>query len=301
MKVADSGVYDAALDLTDLLRNEEYETHGWWLWSTWYFVGLGLLVTKRYVKKAWLAMHYLHAILGYFTLVVTIVFIAKQIEWEFEDLHQILGTIFLFVVIIGSLSGSATAGTMKMYNGDKDWAEKERVTRIAKIHRYAGYFMLFMGNFTMSSGVGHYFGDVLKDDSRKILGPLNLVTFFGFVILFEAIYRIRNKWSRGHIATPKTVEAMTPADIDAKVKAGRPLVIFDNLVLDINGYERNHPGGKFNITHNYGRDISKFFFGGYNLVQVKGQRPKHHSQAALDIVRTMVVGVIAGQEAIADN
>jgi len=46
------------------------------------------------------------------------------------------------------------------------------------------------------------------------------------------------------------------------------------------------------LTHNYGRDISKFFFGGYNLVQVQGKKPKHHSQAALDIVRSLVVGVI---------
>ena len=57
-----------------------------------------------------------------------------------------------------------------------------------------------------------------------------------------------------------------PSDVDECVKEGKQLVIFDNLVLNLNGYERIHPGGKFNLTHNYGRDISKFFFGGYNLV-----------------------------------
>ena len=51
------------------------------------------------------------------------------------------------------------------------------------------------------------------------------------------------------------------------VAQGHSLVLFDNLVLDLKGYERNHPGGKFNLVHNYGRDISKFFFGGYQLVQ----------------------------------
>jgi len=79
------------------------------------------------------------------------------------------------------------------------------------------------------------------------------------------------------------------------------LVIFDNLVLNLNGFERQHPGGKFNLTHNYGKDISKFFFGGYNLVQVKGKRPHHHSQSALDIVKTLVVGVIEGQDQVRDQ
>ena len=76
------------------------------------------------------------------------------------------------------------------------------------------------------------------------------------------------------------------------VDSGRPLVIFDNLVLDLNGFERIHPGGKFNLTHNLGRDISKFFFGGYSLVNIPKRTPHHHSQAALDIVKTLVVGVL---------
>ena len=73
------------------------------------------------------------------------------------------------------------------------------------------------------------------------------------------------------------------------------MVIFDNLVLDLNGYELIHPGGKFNLVHNLGRDVSKFFYGGYNLVNTKNgshKRPHHHSRAALDIVKTLIVGVL---------
>ena len=78
-------------------------------------------------------------------------------------------------------------------------------------------------------------------------------------------------------------------------------MIFDNLVLDIRDYEIMHPGGKFNLLHNLGRDISKFFFGGYNLVQARNKRPQHHSQPALDIVKTMIVGVIQGQVQVKDE
>jgi cytochrome b involved in lipid metabolism len=37
------------------------------------------------------------------------------------------------------------------------------------------------------------------------------------------------------------------------------------MVLDIETYMAEHPGGKFSIEHNIGRDISKFFYGGYSL------------------------------------
>jgi cytochrome b involved in lipid metabolism len=42
------------------------------------------------------------------------------------------------------------------------------------------------------------------------------------------------------------------------------LVILDNLVLDVSDYMMNHPGGKFLLEYNIGRDISKFFYGGYS-------------------------------------
>ena len=133
-----------------------------------------------------------------------------------------------------------------------------------------------------------------------------MMSFVFCVILFETIYRLRNKLSLGHLRTPQVtvdgkVQSFTPDGIDIWVKAGKKLVIFDNLVLNLDGYERIHPGGKFNLTHNYGRDISKFFFGGYSLIQAKDKEPMKHSQAALDIVKTLVVGVIEGQEQVTDR
>jgi len=42
---------------------------------------------------------------------------------------------------------------MRFYNGDKPWPEKERVERVAKIHRFFGYFMLLFGNLTVMTGL----------------------------------------------------------------------------------------------------------------------------------------------------
>ena len=163
---AEGGLGDAGLDERELLRNFEYEAHGWWLWSSWFIFGLALLITKRYTKKHWTVMHYLHAFLGYFVMVVTIIYTLKVTDWEpTKSTHHVLGTTCLFLTIIGTISGSVTAGTMKAYNGDKAWSAKERVEKVAKFHRIIGYVMLFIGNMAAASGIGYYFGNVMNGDS----------------------------------------------------------------------------------------------------------------------------------------
>jgi cytochrome b involved in lipid metabolism len=45
---------------------------------------------------------------------------------------------------------------------------------------------------------------------------------------------------------------------------GDKLVILDDLIIDVSKYTQTHPGGEEVITSNIGRDISKFFYGGYS-------------------------------------
>jgi cytochrome b involved in lipid metabolism len=42
-------------------------------------------------------------------------------------------------------------------------------------------------------------------------------------------------------------------------------VIFNELVLDLQDYSQHHPGGKFVLEKNIGRDISKFYHGSYSM------------------------------------
>ena len=88
----------------------------------------------------------------------------------------------------------------------------------------------------------------------------------------------------------RTIKFYTPKQIEKAVGSGEPLVVLDNLVLSMNGYERIHPGGKFLLTRNYGRDISKFFYGGYAMVPET--LPHTHTPAALKICEALVVGVV---------
>jgi len=66
-------------------------------------------------------------------------------------------------------------------------------------------------------------------------------------------------------------------------------------------FEKIHPGGRFTLNRNYGRDISKFYYGGYVLVNGKGIRAYNHSQPALEIVRAMVVGTMTEQSKVREH
>ena len=58
---------------------------------------------------------------------------------------------------------------------------------------------------------------------------------------------------------------MDLAQFTSRVKAGAKLTILDDLVLSLENYAFQHPGGEKVLINNIGRDLSKFFYGGYAI------------------------------------
>lgn len=79
-------------------------------------------------------------------------------------------------------------------------------------------------------------------------------------------------------------------EFENRVIGGEQLVILDDLVLDVSSFRFSHPGGKFVIDHNVGRDISKFFYGGYVLENLSGMKPHTHTNIARCIVNRLIIG-----------
>lgn len=62
------------------------------------------------------------------------------------------------------------------------------------------------------------------------------------------------------------------------------------MVLDVSNFKNHHPGGKFLIQHNIGRDISKFFYGGYSLENFDGNSHNFkHPNFARHIVNDLII------------
>lgn len=83
---------------------------------------------------------------------------------------------------------------------------------------------------------------------------------------------------------------MTIEDFNTRITKGEKLVILDDLVLNVAKFMSNHPGGAFLISQNIGRDVAKFFYGGYILDNYKGSKPYTHSNIARKTVNSLIVG-----------
>lgn len=51
---------------------------------------------------------------------------------------------------------------------------------------------------------------------------------------------------------------------NTRIRNGEMLVILDDMVLNIDTYVSNHPGGEKVLQQNIGRDVSRYFHGGYS-------------------------------------
>jgi len=99
-------------------------------------------------------------------------------------------------------------------------------------------------------------------DTWSPLGIVNVVLFFSVLFIAEVIFRAIRRKETPFVSPSKTMKI---ADFDNLIQSGHKLVILDDLVLDVSQYMPEHPGGKFLIESNIGRDISKFFYGAYAM------------------------------------
>ena len=82
------------------------------------------------------------------------------------------------------------------------------------------------------------------------------------------------------------LEKIDMATFDIKLLSGEQLVVLDDLVLEVGDYMKTHPGGSEVLEKNIGRDVSKFFYGGYSMS--KHSYPYAHTQSAVKVMSTLV-------------
>ena len=123
-----------------------------------------------------------------------------------------------------------------------------------------------------------------------ILLTYGVVTFFfGILIVGEIIHR---KTLNKIVPFKEVEEMIDEEEFRKQISEGKDLVLLDNMVLDVSKFIFHHPGGKFLLKHNVGRDISKFFYGAYALEgHANGQPQKGHlhSSYARKIVNTLIL------------
>lgn len=89
---------------------------------------------------------------------------------------------------------------------------------------------------------------------------------------------------------------MTVQEYNQRIKNRDKLLVLDDLVLDVTNYIFDHPGGPMLIDSNVGRDISKFFYGGYQMENYNGSDGTHaHSSTAVSLLNSLAIAVLERQ------
>ena len=133
-----------------------------------------------------------------------------------------------------------------------------------------------------------------------ILSIVSSVFFFVILIAGELKYCWQLSKKEKLLKTHK--KTMSREDFDHRIAKGEKLVLLDDLVLNVDKFAKEHPGGRFLITHNIGRDISKFYYGGYSLEDNLGASPAKgyiHSNFAHRIVKDLTIARFLDEEEVA--
>jgi len=159
--------------------------------------------------------------------------------------------------------------------------------RLRDIHKYLSYAIIIVAAFSTVTGVRSY------NLNRKQLPHFWIAPAVAFVVPW-IVMEIRHQiFLRTYVDLIKPTTVMTEEEFYTITRKGRRhLLLIDDLVVDATDYAPYHPGGKFIIERTRGTDISKFFYGGYNLEpQNNGQNYNHTNYARLAI-NEMIVGVL---------
>ncbi len=122
--------------------------------------------------------------------------------------------------------------------------------------------MILFTQVVIGAGLNNFFAYENEDTKGYTLIGLSFGFFIIMLIVGEIVYQC-NMFK--HVPLKEIDTVMTPKEFESRVEKGELLVILDDLVLDCSKFVAYHPGGKFVLQHNTGRDISKFFYGGYCL------------------------------------
>ena len=169
------------------------------MWGAWFLAGFLLLFTKRYSKEKWTLMHWMHALLGYFTTAVTIIFsvkIIKKLDGFHMGPHNLSGVIVLWLTILSCILGIATVMSKRCNSGKEVWKAKECNMKVAKVHKVLGWLLLFFSNITIFTGVGNYAFKTLNEEKLAILGITSFLLFVAMVGFCEFLYRSANRNSK---------------------------------------------------------------------------------------------------------
>ena len=213
--------------------------HGWLLWSAWSIFGLIQVSSNRYFKGAcWKRTMMMHRISGMVILVLTLYYAAKAwstLGWKvIPNLHSVFVFPVLGLIVLIAFGGIFTRSRLRR----SVWQTKGALM-IKNIHKGFAYFVLIWSYFAIATGI-HFYRMNPAHPSDFPLEYLHMTVMA--LIVFSLEFRYQQSLKSQEPFT-KDVLTITLEDFNARIRNGEKLVLLDDLILDIEAFIGEHPGG----------------------------------------------------------
>ena len=196
-----------------------------------------------------------------------------------NDVHAPMGIVVTCIITLLAVSGVIARSRLIRANEDQ-----QKMLIAKKIHKGFAYLMLITSQVTISAGIYSY---THNRDIETILYYLSIALFFFLFLVFEVSHQL---YLRQEIKFNEPLNTMSDEEFQMEVQKGKQkLVILDDLVLDVTQFAGSHPGGRFLLEKNVGKDISRYFYGGYSYEPLQGAKNNTHSNYARTIVNSLIV------------
>lgn len=254
-----------------------------------------MCVTNRWQHHLSNYSQLMHSVLGVALLVLGVagvaVRVAREGELELEGVHSLPGG----VITLGSILISVGGAFALYYKKYAKW-RTGTIKTLRFAHRVGGATLLIASTIVTFTGLL----DFTEDQPLKQYSWIAYFELIFWLVLYLAGELYFRKVRGGEDPFPDLSKypVLSEAAFKAKVEHGEKLVILDNVILNLAAYEHQHPGGAFLLQQTVGRDISKYFYGGYaldgNMNLEPGQATLNHAHTniARKVAYKHIVGVI---------
>jgi hypothetical protein len=161
-------------------------------------------------------------------------FTFKQDEWEIKPgYHPAMGLTIVITMSLLTIGGI----TARMILEKSRW-NTVLALRIKLGHKLFGCVVMFLAQITLVLG-----GIAYAERGHPLAETLVIIEtifFFVLVIAFEILFQIYRKREQPF---SEIGEVMTREDFDRRIRGGERLCILDDLVLNVETFRADHPGG----------------------------------------------------------
>mmetsp|Transcript_17074 Transcript_17074/g.26407 ORF Transcript_17074/g.26407 Transcript_17074/m.26407 type:complete len:158 (-) Transcript_17074:1061-1534(-) len=145
------------------------------------------------------------------------------------------------------------------------------IIKIKRAHKGFAYTLIGLGFLSILFGLLEYHSLLVEDGNGAALVVLHLAYFLIVSLSVEFNHRQGLTQERQiELEQEKNGEerVIHLEEFKRRIILGEKLVILDDLVLDVGSFMDDHPGGRYSIEQNVGKEVSKYFYGGYRYENI---------------------------------